>query len=77
MVLIANELEEKKAAGGAAGGPLECYDLNVEGYGPHPSQGGSENVFSIECVLCRICSIYDLNVEVYERECVLYGMCSL
>jgi hypothetical protein len=45
MVLIANELEEKKAAGGAAGGPLECYDLNVEGYGPHPSQGGSENAF--------------------------------
>ena len=50
MVLIANQLEERKAVGAAAGGPLDCYDLNVEGYGPHPSQGGSENVFSMECV---------------------------
>ncbi len=51
MVLIANELEEQKAAGGV-GGPFDCFDLNVEGYGPHPSQGRSENVFSIECVHC-------------------------
>jgi hypothetical protein len=56
MVLIANQLEEKKAVGAAAGGPLDCYDLNVEGYGPHPSQGGGENVFSMECVLYGMCS---------------------
>jgi hypothetical protein len=57
MVLIANQLEEKKAMGAAPGGPLDCYDPNVEGYGPYPSQGESENAFPIECLLYGIRSL--------------------
>lgn len=34
MVLIANELENNKDRMAHT-----CFDLNLEGYGPHPSQG--------------------------------------